>query len=92
MMSEYVGYIKQTKSGKYRPALGSLHDVGEPDGDRSIMEVASGEMFEDLNDAVAELDNQCDNSKIEFRCHVPFIKGQILFENYLKELEREHVV
>jgi hypothetical protein len=83
MEKEYIGYIKETRSGKFRAALGTLHDVGEPDGDKTVMEVAASDMFDTLSEVTTELKEQCKSSGVEKVCFVPIRKGQILWESEL---------
>ncbi len=84
MSKEYIGYIKQTKSGKFRCALGTLHDVGEPDGDKVVHEVLTSDMFDRLEEAKTELITNCENAKVEKYSIVPIRKGQMLFESELE--------
>jgi len=84
MTTEYIGYIKQTKSGKFRCALGTLHNVGESDGDRVIHEVLLSEMFETLEEAKTEMITNCVNNDIEKYSIVPIRKVAILFESQLE--------
>lgn len=86
MDQEYIGYIKLTKHDKFRPALGTLHDMGEDDGDRTVWEVATAsEPFDTLEEAVAELEHQCQESGIDNIFTVPIIRGQILWESELSK-------
>lgn len=85
MDQKYIGYIKVTKAGKYRPALGTLHGVGEPDGDKIVNEVADfNEAFDDLEEAITELVHQCQESGINKIHRVPIHRGQTLWESQLR--------
>ncbi len=82
-MKEYVAYIKKTKSGRFRNILGSLHDVGEPDGDKLIFKVATSDMFDELQDAIDDLLTNCKSGNIQKYSVVPIIGRQLLFESEL---------
>jgi hypothetical protein len=56
---EHFGYIKQTNSGRYRAVLGTLRDVGEPDGDRLIHTEIESEVMDDLEETQTALTEAC---------------------------------
>lgn len=88
MDQQYIGYVKLTKKDKFRPALGTLHDMGEDDGDRLVNEVAtSNVVFEELPDAIAELEHQCQNAGITDICTVPIRRAESLWESQLRVAE-----
>lgn len=89
MDQQYIGYVKLTKKDKFRPALGTLHDVGEDDGDRLVNEVAaSSVVFDELPDAITELEHQCQNAGITDICTVPIHREVSLWESQLRAIER----
>lgn len=84
MNKEYIGYITTTRTGKFRGRIGSLHDVGEPDGDRTIYQVAMDDnIHEELSDAVDALREQCQNASIEKICVTPVKPSMVMFESEL---------
>jgi len=89
MEPEYVGYIKQTKKGYFRCALGTLHDVGEPDGDKVVHEILTSDIFDTLPEAIDELVENCNKSDIGKYSITPIRRGQILFESGLIFVENE---
>lgn len=84
MKQEFIGYIKKTKRGKFRCVIASLVDVGEPDGDKLVNEVATSVMYELLSEAATELKSQCDRSGIKKISFEPLIRGQMLYESEIK--------
>jgi len=62
---EYIGWIKETKSGKYRGVISSLHETGDDDGDRLLFKQAESEIYLGLKQAQSDLQMQCDMSRIE---------------------------
>lgn len=62
----FFGYIKQTKSGKYRGVIASLHDTGESDGDRLLHTEFESELIEDLDEVKEQLFDNCITNDIPY--------------------------
>jgi len=84
IMNKYIGYIKKTKDGRFRGTIGTLHDVGEPDGDKSVFDVFDSPIFKTLDEAIVALNEVCIENNISNINLVPISRGQILWESQLK--------
>jgi hypothetical protein len=83
--NEYIAWIKKTKSGYYRGILSYLADVGEPDGDRSLLTTHESRLYDadDLPLLVEEVESMSrHNIKINI---VPRTGEAIMWESMFKE-------
>lgn len=63
---EYFGYIKVTRTGLYRGIIASVHETGEPDGDRLLQTQFESPFFHDLEEAREQLKEQCEANNIRY--------------------------
>ena len=83
MEHEYAAYIKVTRKGKFRGVIGTLHDVGEPDGDRSIFTTHESEISDDLDALIVDMKEQCANCGITKISLTPIKASQLVWESQL---------
>ena len=66
MNTEYFGYIKITKSGRFRGIIASIHDAGELDGDKLLYTEFESPFFHELEEARDELKQLCEYNDIPY--------------------------
>jgi len=66
MDTEYFGYIKVTRTGKFRGIIATVHDTDEPDGDCLLYTQFESPFFHDFDEACNELKKQCEDNDIPY--------------------------